>query len=59
VFTVVGLPSPSQSTIEGRRAQTVLEVLRAYGILEPSFSLGDAEDQLEPSLRIEAAPRRL
>ena len=55
-FKVVGLPAPSDASLPGRRARSVALVLRAFGIPEPVFELGGAEDQHMPVLQINAAP---
>lgn len=53
---VFGLPSPSDESLQGRRAHSVAQVLRGFGIPEPLFELGDAEDQAQPGLEILAQP---
>lgn len=55
-FKVMGLPAPSDASLSGRRARSVALALRAFGIPEPSFELGRAEDQDMPVLQINAAP---
>jgi hypothetical protein len=51
---VKGLPSPSADSLPGRRAQTVADALRLFGIARPSFELGDDHDQANPALEITA-----
>lgn len=53
---VRGLPSPSSDSLQGRRARTVSEALRVFGLPEPAFELGDAEDQASPVVEIDARP---
>ncbi|MNQ75598.1 hypothetical protein D3C85_904000 [compost metagenome] len=53
---VIGLPPPSDGNLQGRRARAIVEVLRIFGAPEPSFELGDAEDQERPVLEVLARP---
>lgn len=55
-FKVIGLPAPSDASLSGRRARSVVLALQAFGISEPSFDPGRAEDQDMPVLQINAAP---
>ncbi|WP_146756729.1 hypothetical protein [Brevundimonas vesicularis] len=56
VLIVRGLPQPTQSSLEGRRATNVAKALQSFGAPMPSFELGDEMDQAEPSLQIYAKP---
>jgi hypothetical protein len=53
---VVGLPSPSETSLQGKRANSVVQVLRGFGAPEPSFELGNDADQARPFLEILARP---
>lgn len=55
-FKVIGLPAPSDTSLSGRRARSIVFALQAFGISEPSFDPGRAEDQDMPVLQINAAP---
>lgn len=55
-FKVIGLPSPSSTSLQGQRAESVSLALRAFGIPQPAFELGDANDQARPVLEILARP---
>ena len=55
-FKVIGLPSPSSASLQGRRAESVVQALHAFGVPQPSFELGDAHDQARPALEILARP---
>ncbi len=55
-FKVIGLPSPSSTSLQGQRAESVTLALRAFGIPQPTFELGDANDQARPVLEILARP---
>ncbi|MNT20765.1 hypothetical protein D3C72_1560810 [compost metagenome] len=55
-FKVVGLPEPSAASLQGRRAESIALALRAFGIPQPAFELGEAEDQARPVLEILVRP---
>ncbi|WP_296172197.1 hypothetical protein [uncultured Brevundimonas sp.] len=55
-FKVIGLPEPSAASLQGRRAESIALALRAFGIPQPSFELGEAEDQARPVLEVLARP---
>jgi hypothetical protein len=57
-FKVMGLPAPSSTSLEGRRAEAVALALRAFGVPQPAFEPGDADDQARPVLEILARPAR-
>lgn len=56
VLIVRGLPQPTQSSLEGRRAANVAKALQSFGAPTPTFELGDEADQAEPSLLVRAKP---
>lgn len=55
-FKVVGLPEPSAANLQGRRAESVALALRAFGIPQPAFELGEPADQARPVLEVVARP---
>lgn len=55
-FKVIGLPEPSTANLQGRRAESVALALRAFGVPQPTFEPGDANDQARPVLEILARP---
>ncbi|PQZ84151.1 hypothetical protein CQ035_02295 [Brevundimonas sp. MYb46] len=55
-FKVIGLPAPSSTNLQGQRAESVSLALRAFGIPQPAFELGDANDQERPVLEILGRP---
>lgn len=57
-FKVIGLPSPSGESLQGQRAEALVQALRSFGVPRPAFELGDAEDQARPVLEILARPSR-
>lgn len=57
-FKVVGLPEPSAASLQGRRAESVVLALRAFGIPQPVFELGETDDQARPMLEVLADPDR-
>lgn len=57
-FKVIGLPSPSGDSLQGQRAETLAQALRSFGVPQPNFEPGGAEDQARPVLEILARPSR-
>ncbi len=57
-FKVIGLPSPSGDSLQGQRAEALAQALRSFGVPQPDFELGDAEDQARPVLEILVRPER-
>lgn len=55
-FKVIGLPQPSAATLQGQRATSLVKALRAFGVPQPTFELGDGNDQARPVLEILARP---
>ena len=49
-FKVIGLPSPSGDSLQGQRAETLVQALGSFGVPRPAFELGDADDQMRPVL---------
>jgi len=56
-LTVRGLPDPSSETLAGRRAAAVVAAFAGFGIPAPTFELGDADDQANPTFQMNALPR--
>jgi hypothetical protein len=57
-FKVIGLPPPSGDSLQGQRAETLVQALGSFGVPRPAFELGDANDQARPVLEILASPAR-
>lgn len=57
-FKAIGLPPPSTISLQGQRAETLVQALQSYGIPRPAFELGDANDQARPVLEVLASPDR-
>jgi len=56
-LNVVGLPGPSGTTLENRRAHSVVQALAGFGAPEPTFEPGTLDEQSLPVLEVFAAPR--
>lgn len=57
-FKVIGLPSPSGDSLQGHRAEALVQALRSFGVPQPDFEPGDADEQARPVLEILARPAR-
>lgn len=55
-LTVVGLPAPSETSLGGRRAQSVLYAFEAFGLPAPIFSSQGSMGRIAPRMEIYAQP---
>lgn len=55
-ITVRGLPNPSDETLAGKRAASVVAAFQGFGVPAPTFELGDADDQASPVFQMDARP---
>lgn len=56
VLIAKGLPYPSQTSLQGRRATNVQVLTESFGLRDTRFDPGNARDQAHPYLELRAKP---